>query len=70
MNNDQPIEGFELYATVEEIRQRDFPDLDADLVAEVLTMQRLHSEDQAEARSKTEQAISRWVAQHLGKEEV
>ncbi|MGC5564784.1 hypothetical protein ACPYPG_18365 [Streptomyces sp. FR-108] len=51
-----------LAATVEQIRKASYPDLDQRLVAEILEIQRRFSEDRAEARKRTEQLISQWVA--------
>lgn len=50
-----------LFATVEDVRARSYPDVPADLVAQVLHIQYLHAEDRGEARKLTEQVISRWA---------
>ncbi|GEM_PF-3473054 len=52
----------DLLATVEDIRVRDYPDLDPDLVGEILSVQHQFAEDRAEARKRTEQLINRWAA--------
>lgn len=52
----------DLMATVEEIRARDYPDLDPVLVGDILSVQHQFAEDRAEARKRTEQLINRWAA--------
>jgi hypothetical protein len=54
----------DLIATVEEIRERSFAQLDPELVAEILTVHHRYANDRAEARKLTEQAINRWIATH------
>ncbi|BCJ69668.1 hypothetical protein GCM10009779_08730 [Polymorphospora rubra] len=56
----------DLLATVEEIRARDFADIDPKLVSEILATQHQFAEDRAEARKRTDQIINRWAARHLG----
>lgn len=55
----------DLLATVEEIRSRDFADLDPELVGEILAVQHQFAEDRSEARKRTDQIINRWAARHL-----
>jgi hypothetical protein len=57
-----------LLETVEELRARDFPDLDPQLVSDVLAVHQRFSEDRAEAKKRTEQLVSRWVAGNAGRE--
>ncbi|WP_152185680.1 hypothetical protein [Segeticoccus rhizosphaerae] len=52
----------DLVATVEELRARDYPDLDPDLVGDILVAHQQFAEDRAEARKRTEQLINRWVS--------
>jgi len=52
----------ELVATVEEIRAKDYADLDPALVGDILSVQHQFAEDRAEARKRTEQLINRWAA--------
>lgn len=58
----------DLVATVEEIRARDYADLDPALVNNILSVQHQFAEDRAEARKRTEQLISRWAAIHSAPE--
>jgi len=53
----------DLLETVEEIRSRDFGELDTELVGAIVEVQRQHAEDRAEARKLTEQLINQWVGQ-------
>ncbi|MFG2822620.1 hypothetical protein ACGFX4_24685 [Kitasatospora sp. NPDC048365] len=57
-------ESLSLAAAVEQIRGANFPDLDSELVASIMKIQRKFSEDRAEARKQTEQLVNRWVAAH------
>jgi hypothetical protein len=52
----------DLVATVEEIRARDYADLEPALVSDILSVQHQFAEDRAEARKRTEQLINRWAA--------
>jgi hypothetical protein len=52
----------DLVATVEELRARDYADLDSALVNDILNVQHQFAEDRAEARKRTEQIINRWAA--------
>jgi FKBP-type peptidyl-prolyl cis-trans isomerase (trigger factor) len=52
----------DLLITVDEIRRSQYPDLDSDLVGEILGAQHQFAEDRAEARKRTEQIINRWAA--------
>lgn len=52
----------DLVATVEEIRGRNYAELDPALVSEILSVQHQFAEDRAEARKRTEQLINRWAA--------
>lgn len=52
----------DLLATVEEIRARDYADLDPGLVSDLLSVQHQFAEDRAEARKRTERLINRWAA--------
>lgn len=56
----------DLLATVEEIRARDFADLDPELVSAILAVQHQFAEDRSEARKRTDQIINRWAARKLG----
>jgi hypothetical protein len=55
----------DLLATVEEIRARDFADLDPELVNAILAVQHQFAEDRSEARKRTDQIINRWAARQL-----
>lgn len=62
----EPGEGMvELLATVEEVRARDFSDVDPKLVGEILAVQHQFAEDRAEAHKRTDQIINRWTASQL-----
>lgn len=54
----------DLYTTVERIRADHYPDLDAELVSSLLTVQQRYAEDRPEARRRTEQHLAQWVASH------
>jgi FKBP-type peptidyl-prolyl cis-trans isomerase (trigger factor) len=58
----------DLLITVEEIRRSRYPDLDADLVGDILGAQYQFAEDRAEARKRTEQVIKRWAARQPASE--
>lgn len=55
-------EAADLLTTVEEIRARDYADLDPALVSDILSVQHQFAEDRAEARKRTVQLINYWAA--------
>ena len=56
--------GQQMYQICEDLRQRDFADLDPELVRELLSLQVEFQEDRLEARRRTEKKIAEWVAAH------
>lgn len=58
----------DLLATVEEVREERYPDLDPALVSGILGVQHEFAEDHAEARKRTEQIVNRWVTQQAATE--
>lgn len=64
----QREETSDLLATVEEIREREYPELDRELVNEILRVQHQHAGDRAEARKLTEQLINQWVSRNAAPE--
>lgn len=58
-------EAADLTSTVEEIRESNFPNLDRELVAEILAAQRRYAENRAEGQKATEQIVNRWVADNV-----
>ncbi|MGW7065972.1 hypothetical protein ACWGII_06180 [Streptomyces sp. NPDC054855] len=67
---DQSEETADLLATVEEVRKERYPDLDPELVSEILQVQHQFAEDHSEARKRTEQIVNRWVSQRASTEGV
>lgn len=57
-----------LFETVESVRASRYPDLDEALVQDVLSSQIQMQEDRAEARRRTEQAITQWASAHATSE--
>jgi hypothetical protein len=53
-----------LFDTIEELRAATFPDLDPQLVREILTVQIQFQEDRADGRRRTEQLVTRWASTH------
>jgi ABC-type histidine transport system ATPase subunit len=67
---DRSEETADLLATVEEVRKERYPDLDPELVSEILQVQHQFAEDHTEARKRTEQIVNRWVSQRASAEGV
>ncbi len=67
---DPSEETADLLETVEEVRKKRYPDLDPELVSEILSVQHEFAEDHAEARKRTEQIVNRWVTQRAATEGV
>lgn len=65
---DRSEETADLRTTVEEVRKERYPDLDPELVSEILQVQHRFAEDHAEARKRTEQIVNRWVSQRTSAE--
>lgn len=57
-------ESSELYATVREVREDKFPNLDAKLVGDLLGIQVQYASDPVEAKKRTETTINAWAAEH------
>ncbi|MDQ0093064.1 hypothetical protein [Paeniglutamicibacter psychrophenolicus] len=57
----------ELYLTVQEVRERNFPGLDARLVEDLLNIQVNFSADAAEAKKQSDKIINAWAAGRVEK---
>ncbi len=65
---DRSEETADLLTTVEEVRKERYPDLDPELVSEILQVQHQFAEDHTEARKRTEQIVNRWVSRRTSAE--
>jgi len=54
----------ELLDTIEEIRKKHFPDISADLVKQVIEIERNYTENRSEAYKRITQAIDSHIAAH------